>query len=142
MKLDNHDKEKLNAMPLDELQALAAPMLEALKAKKLAALKESRKAKRKAYDKSRRAKTVAVTIRFGDKASAEAVRAIVKQWKAAANLNGRTVADEVAAAKARLPSGTRRARGSAKPASVLSSSPASNVGKPAAASHKTSDERR
>ena len=110
MKDSDMDAGKLEAMPLDELEKLAGPVLAALKAKKDKAAKEERARRRKEYDKTRRKATVAVSFRFDDKASADAVRTLISNMKAAAKKNGRTVAKEVDAAKDRLPTGKRRSR--------------------------------
>ena len=92
------------------MEALAGPVVAALNERKAQAAKEERLRKRKEYDAARRGKTVAVTLRFEDKESAQAIRGLVKQLKGAAKLNQRTVADEVAAAVKRLPAGRRKAR--------------------------------
>lgn len=113
MKDSDMDAGKLAAMPLDELEKLAGPVLAALKAKKDQAAKEDRARRRKEYDKARRKATVAVSFRFDDKASADAVRTLINNMKAAAKLNGRTVAKEVDAAKDRLPTGKRKSRSQA-----------------------------
>lgn len=110
MKDSDMDAGKLAAMPLDELEKLAGPVLAALKAKKDQAAKEERARRRKEYDKTRRKATVAVSFRFDDKASADAVRTLISNMKAAAKKNGRTVAKEVDAARDRLPTGKRRSR--------------------------------
>jgi len=104
------DTANLAAMPLEDLEALAGPVVAALNERKAQAAKEERLRKRKEYDAARRGKTVAVTLRFEDKESAQAIRGLVKQLKGAAKLNQRTVADEVAAAVKRLPAGQRKAR--------------------------------
>ncbi len=110
MKDSDMDAGKLAAMPLDQLEKLAGPVLAALKAKKDQAAKEERARRRKEYDKARRKATVAVSFRLDDKASADAVRTLINNMKAAAKLNGRTVAKEVDAAKDRLPTGKRKSR--------------------------------
>jgi hypothetical protein len=110
MKNSDMDAGRLAAMPLNELEKLAAPVLAALKAKKDQAAKEERARRRKEYDKARRKATVAVSFRFDDKASADAVRTLINNMKAAAKKNGRTVAKEVDAAKDRLPTGRRKSR--------------------------------
>ncbi len=124
MKETDMDANKLAAMPLDQLEKLAGPVLAALKTKKDQAAKEERARRRKEYDKARRKATVAVSFRFDDKASADAVRTLVNNMKAAAKLNGRTVAKEVDAAKDRLPTGKRKSRG---PAADKSKSTASRA---------------
>lgn len=131
MKDTDMDANKLAAMPLDELEKLAGPVLAALKAKKDKAAKEERARRRKEYDKTRRKATVAVSFRFDDKASADAVRTLINNMKAAAKKNGRTVAKEVDAAKDRLPTGKRKSRSqTTKDALPTNTAPASTKGKP------------
>ena len=127
MKDSDMDAGKLAAMPLDELEKLAGPVLAALKAKKDQAAKEERARRRKEYDKTRRKATVAASFRFDDKASADAVRALVNNMKAAAKLNGRTVAKEVEAAKDRLPTGKRKSRSQAADKTIPLERPAPTV---------------
>lgn len=77
--------------------------------------------------------TVAVSFRFDDKASADAVRALVNNMKAAAKKNGRTVAKEVDAARDRLPTGKRRSRNQPSGDSLTTTkATALTKGKPAA----------
>lgn len=106
----NVDAAKLAAMPLEELEKLAAPVMDALRTKRETQSKEERLRRRREYDRVRNETTVAVSIRVDDKESAAAVRGLVRQLKALSKLNGRTVAQEVAAAVKRMPAGRRKAR--------------------------------
>ena len=112
-KIDN-DAAKLAALPLDELEALAAPMMNALRMKREIHSKEESRRRRQEYDRLRREKTIAVTIRMDDAESAAAIRNLVKQLRTLAKLNGRTVAAVVAAAVKRLPVGRRKSMGNPK----------------------------
>lgn len=104
------DAAKLAAMPLEELERLAAPVMAALRTKREAMSKEERMHRRREYDRRRKETTVPLSMRLDDKESVTAVRGLVKQFVALAKLNGRTVAEEVAAAKSRLPTGKRKAK--------------------------------
>ena len=105
---------KLAALPLEELEALAAPVMAALRTKRETLSKEERRRRRQEFDRLRREKTVAVTVRMDDAESAAAIRSLVKQMRTLAQLSGRSVADVVAAAVKRLPVGRRKAGGSPK----------------------------